>query len=294
MVSDQRLRRLAEDVASVRGVRAVALGGSRARGTHRPDSDFDLGVYVDAEVDRDGLAEVASRWAEGEAVVAAAGGWGPWVESGAWITVRGTAVDLILRDVERVAQQCERAVRGEFAFHAQPGHPLGFLDVSYAGEVALCVPLSDRTGLLRELADTVTPYPASLRRAMLVNLWQVDFLLDAADKGARHNDVAYVALCASTAAMLLAHGWFAHAGRWVVNEKGLIPGVDLLPLDTGHFGETAAALLGSLGTTADELRGSIARLRDLPRPDGPTAPPLASSRSPFVDPDVAGRSRWRS
>lgn len=27
------------------GIRAVVLGGSRARGTHRPDSDWDLGLY---------------------------------------------------------------------------------------------------------------------------------------------------------------------------------------------------------------------------------------------------------
>jgi hypothetical protein len=30
----------------------------------------------------------------------------------------------------RVEEQCERAARGELAFHVQPGHPLGFLDVS--------------------------------------------------------------------------------------------------------------------------------------------------------------------
>lgn len=182
MLSEHQVRLIAQDLSLVHGVRAVALGGSRARGTHRPDSDFDLGLYVDADVDRAALAEIASRWSEAETAFAPAGGWGPWVDSGAWLTVQGTPVDLILRDVDRVTEQCEKAVRGEFGFHVQPGHPFGFLDVAYAGEVAICVPLSDPTELLSSLAEAVSPYPGPLRRSMLANLWQVDFLLDAAQK----------------------------------------------------------------------------------------------------------------
>jgi hypothetical protein len=176
-------------------------------------------------------------------------------------------VDLILRDVTRVADQCRRAVRGEFAFHSQPGHPLGFLDVAYAGEVATCVPLCDPSGLIPALARDVTPYPQALRAAMLANLWQVDFLLDGAKKGAGRGDATYVALCAATAVMLLAHGWHASAGSWVTNEKGLVPGVARLPIPTHGFSASAAGVLGALGTTTDELSASIARLRVLPRPD---------------------------
>jgi predicted nucleotidyltransferase len=104
-------------------VRAVALGGSRARGTHRPDSDIDLGLYVDADVDRAGIARLASGWTGAPVEVAERGGWGPWVDGGAWLTVDGVPVDLIFRDIDRVSEQCARATRGEFAFHTQPGHP---------------------------------------------------------------------------------------------------------------------------------------------------------------------------
>ncbi|HWM16414.1 MAG TPA: nucleotidyltransferase domain-containing protein [Microbacterium sp.] len=265
----------------MRGVRAVALGGSRARGTHHPDSDFDLGLYVDGDVDRVSLAEVASRWSDGQATIAPAGGWGQWVDSGAWLTVQGVAVDLILRDVQRVIEQCERAVAGQFQFHTQPGHPLGFLDVAYAGEVATCVPLSDPSGFLRSLTEAVRPYPDPLRRAMLENLWQVDFLLDGAQKGATQRDVGYVALCASTATMLLAHGWHASAGQWVVNEKGLIPNVDRLPLDTHGFSVRASELLSSLGSVPSALLETIDGVRELPRPD---------PQAPHSDRNVRGRT----
>lgn len=267
MIDDDQLHRMADDLRRVPGVVAVALGGSRARGTHRPDSDVDLGVYYDGELDRGALRRLAERWTGIPASVAGPGEWGEWVDSGAWLTVDGVAVDWILRDLRRVSQQCDRAVRGEFAFHPQPGHPLGFLDVAYAGEVATCIPLSDDRAALAELADRVTPYPARLRASMLRNLWQADFLLRGAEKSASGGDVAYVALCATTAVMFIAHGWYAAAGQWVTNEKGLVTGVDRLPLDTSGFSASAAGAMRRLGSSPEELRGAIAALRALPRPD---------------------------
>lgn len=269
MLDDDRLRSMADELIRVPGVRAVALGGSRARGTHRPDSDIDLGLYVDAEVDSACIAHVASGWTGESVEVAERGGWGPWVDGGAWLIVDGVPVDLILRDVDRVTEQCARATRGDFAFHAQPGHPLGFLDVAYAGEVATSVPLRDPDGVLVTLARSVTPYPQALREAFVANVWQVDFLLNAAVKGAKAGDVAYVSLCGTTTTMLTAHAWHAVAGQWVTNEKGLVPNVARLTIDTGGFSVAAAEALGNLGTTPEELLASIARLRELPRPSAP-------------------------
>ncbi|RVX41729.1 nucleotidyltransferase-like protein [Nonomuraea polychroma] len=44
-MQDEDLHAVAARLAGVPGVAAVVLGGSRARGTHRPDSDIDLGLY---------------------------------------------------------------------------------------------------------------------------------------------------------------------------------------------------------------------------------------------------------
>lgn len=272
MIDEDRLRSLSEDLGRVSGVRAVVLGGSRARGTHRPDSDVDLGLYVDADVDRTGIARVAGDWTGGTVEVTERGGWGPWVDAGAWLIIDGVPVDLILRDIDRVAEQCTRAVRGQFAFHSQPGHPLGFLDVAYAGEVATSVPLRDPEGIIADLARSVTPYPGALRRAFLAALWQVDFLLDAAVKGAKAGDAAYVTLCGTTATMLTAHAWHAAAGQWVTNEKGVVPNVARLAIDTGGFSAAAAAALGTVGTAPAELLDTVARLRELPRPALSAAP----------------------
>lgn len=245
MVSDEQLNAMAQTLVAVPGVRAVALGGSRARGTHHEGSDVDLGLHYDPEaLDVAALRDATAQFSTTGAVeVAGPGSWGPWVDGGAWLGVDGTAVDWILRDVRRVREQCERAQRGEFGFHAQPGHPLGFLDVSYAGEVATGVPLADPSGVLSSLRHLVTPYPAALRTAMVGNLWQAGFHAGAAVKGIAKQDSAYVMLCCSSALMLCAHAWHAAAGRWPTNEKGLVVDVAGLDIDTHDFARRATEAL---------------------------------------------------
>lgn len=247
MLTDDRIRAIAEAVATAPGVRAVVLGGSRARGTHQPGSDVDLGLYYDAaRLDVPALAAIASELTGAEVEVAGPGGWGPWVDGGAWLRVDGAAVDLILRDVRRVAAQRDRAIAGRFAFHQQMGHPLGFLDVAYAAEAATCVPLVDPELLLPELRRGLDPYPAALRAALIENLWSAQFLAEGAAKGAAKGDVAFVQMTCSAALMLAAHAWHAAAGSWVTTEKGLVPSVAGLELE-------AAADAGSGADAGSEV-----------------------------------------
>ena len=46
---------LVRELARLPGVAGVALGGSRAAGTHRPDSDWDLGLYYRTAFDPEHL-----------------------------------------------------------------------------------------------------------------------------------------------------------------------------------------------------------------------------------------------
>ncbi len=43
-VTEEELARLADRLIEVPGVQAVTLGGSRARGDHAPESDYDMGL----------------------------------------------------------------------------------------------------------------------------------------------------------------------------------------------------------------------------------------------------------
>ena len=63
--------------------------------------------------------------------------------------------------------------------------------------------------------------------------------------------------------LLCAHALHAHAGRWVTNEKGLVPAVASLP-DGGSFAEDAAralADLSDLGASVEVVEQVLARTR---------------------------------
>jgi hypothetical protein len=88
---------LAERLAEVEGVVAVALGGSRAQGTHRPDSDWDFGLYYRGTIDPEAIRALGYP-----GTVLAPGEWAYPMNGGAWLTVEGEKVDLHYRDLDDV------------------------------------------------------------------------------------------------------------------------------------------------------------------------------------------------
>src|SRR4051812_48235437 len=82
----------------VRGVRAVALGGSYAAGRARPDSDVDIGIYYSESsgLAIDEVRTVARELSsDGRPTVTELYSWGPWVNGGAWINTRAGRVDFL-------------------------------------------------------------------------------------------------------------------------------------------------------------------------------------------------------
>ncbi|WP_323097522.1 nucleotidyltransferase domain-containing protein [Intrasporangium sp. YIM S08009] len=252
-----QLEEMAASVVEVHGVVAVVLGGSRARGRQTPDSDVDLGLYYEPPLDVAGLQRLARRLGDAEAEVTAPGGWGPWVDGGAWLHLDGTAVDWIYRDVARVRRSWADAQEGRFDFHPQAGHPLGVPDFAYAGELALGVVLADPSGALTALQQQVREYPPALAEAVVGGLWEAELLLAGARKAVGRVDATYVAGCLFRAVTLCAHGLHARAGQWVVNEKGVVAEAGDLEVAPTDFAARAQRLLGALGTTPEALATTL-------------------------------------
>ncbi|MGW0701598.1 nucleotidyltransferase domain-containing protein [Streptomyces sp. NPDC002867] len=246
-------------LTAVAGVRAVALGGSRARGAHRPDSDWDLGVYYRGEPDVAALAELASELAGEPVEVAGPGGWGPWVDGGAWLTVDGAAVDWILRDLDRVRRVWADCRAGRYETGVQPGHPLGFWSPAYAGEVALCRVLDDPTGELGELRAQTATYPEPLRAALVEAAWEAEFSVAVARKSAGSGDTLHVSLCLSRAFGVLVQSLHAYHRVWCLNEKGALAAAAALPGVPGDFTARVSAALAGLDAAAVESAGELVR-----------------------------------
>ncbi|MFR9774683.1 nucleotidyltransferase domain-containing protein [Micromonospora sp. MS34] len=254
---------LVDRLCAVDGVVAVALGGSRARGDHRPDSDWDLGLYYRGELDVAGLRAVAAPVADDEVRLTGPGGWGPWVDGGGWLRVGGVAVDWIYRDLDRVHAVWADCRAGRYTVGVQPGHPLGFYSHAYAGEVALGRLLGDPTGELTALRAETVSYPPALGAALVAGGWEAGLLLDGAAKGAAGGDAGYVAGCLFRAVGVLVHALHGRAGRWLVNEKGMIASAGRLPGAPPDFASRAQALLGAVGRTPVELARTLAEARGL-------------------------------
>ncbi|RAO56670.1 nucleotidyltransferase domain-containing protein [Micromonospora saelicesensis] len=255
---------LPDRLCGVDGVVAVALGGSRARGEQRPDSDWDLGLYYRGELDVPALRAVAATVADDtDVALTAPGGWGPWVDGGGWLRIGGVAVDWIYRDLDRVHRVWADCRAGRYEVGVQAGHPLGFYSSAYAGEVALCQVLADPTGQLTRLRDQTREYPPALADALVAGGWEAGFLLTGAAKAAIGGDSAYVAGCLFRTVGVLAQVLHARTGRWLVNEKGMIAAAGRLPGAPPHFEQRAQALLGAVGRRHVELAATIEAAREL-------------------------------
>lgn len=259
---DDVIAEMAERLVAVPGIHAVALGGSRARGTHTPESDWDLGLYYRGEVDTAVLAALAEEFAGKPVEVNGPGSWGPWVNGGAWLFVDGVQVDWLLRDLDRVERVWADCEAGRFEVGTQAGHPLGFWSPAYPGEVALCRVLADPSGGLTALRAKTERYPRELRRALADAAWEADFLVDMARKSAKRGDALHVSLCLSRAYGVLAQSLHAHHGTWCLNEKGALPAAAKLPDTPRDFAARVTSTLRALDAEAlDEASRLVADVR---------------------------------
>jgi hypothetical protein len=262
-MTEERLRELADRLVEVGGVRAVLLGGSRARGDHTPESDYDLGLYYEPPLDVAGLQVVAQSVAGPEARVTEAGAWGPWVDGGGWLTIEGSAVDWIYRNLERVRRSWADAEVGRYGFHTQVGHPLGVPDFAYAAEVALGIVLADPTGELTAIQRGTSEYPPALADALVEGLWEAHFSIANARKAVGRADTTYVAGCLFRVVELCAHALHGRAGRWVTNEKGAVASAAGLSVAPHDFDTRAHGVLAHVGSTPKQIAMTIDAAEDL-------------------------------
>ncbi len=125
---------LAARLAEVPGAVAVVLGGSRATGTHRPDSDWDLGLYFRGSSHALDPADIRGLGYPG--YVSELGEWGPIVNGGAWLTIDSVPVDVLFRDLDTVERWLAQAREGRFEVLSQNGHIVGAPTYLPAGELA--------------------------------------------------------------------------------------------------------------------------------------------------------------
>jgi predicted nucleotidyltransferase len=201
---------LVPKLAALPGVHAVVLGGSRAQGTAGPESDWDFGVYYRGDFDAEVLRRLGYR-----AHVAQPGEWGRIVNGGAWMSVLGQRVDVLLRDLDQVERWWDDARDGQFDIDNVPGHLAGLPTYTTIGELAIAKVL---TGQLPEVE-----FPPRLREVAEARWrWNGAFSLLHAEQHLTKGNTAVAVGMLAKAALETAHGVVASRGEWVLNEKSLI------------------------------------------------------------------------
>jgi predicted nucleotidyltransferase len=212
----------ADRLAALPGVRAVTLGGSRAQGTERPDSDWDLAIYYRGAFDPGDLRAVG--W-DGD--VSDIGGWGGGVfNGGAWLTIEGRRVDVHYRDLNVVERELAEAEAGRFHVEPLMFHLAGIPSYLVVAELAINKVLR---GTLRQPAA----YPQALRKSA-PERWHgmAAGTLEYAKAGhAPKGALTQVAGAIALAATQTAHAVLAARGEWVTNEKGLVERAGLGEVD---------------------------------------------------------------
>ncbi|MFF3905385.1 nucleotidyltransferase domain-containing protein [Streptomyces sp. NPDC001848] len=219
---DAFLADVADCLAALPTVRAVALGGSRAQGIHGPDSDWDLAIYYRGRFDPGDLRAVG--W-EGE--VSEIGGWGGGVfNGGAWLTIEGRRVDVHYRDLDVVEHQLAEAEQGRF--HVEPllFHLAGIPSYLVVAELAV-------NRVLRGTLPCPQSYPGKLR-ASAAERWYDTARATLAYAQANHapkGRLTEVAGALAVASAQAAHAVLAARGEWVTNEKRLLERAGLRSVD---------------------------------------------------------------
>ncbi|MGA5204906.1 nucleotidyltransferase family protein [Streptomyces variegatus] len=212
----------ADRLAALPAVEAVALGGSRAQGTERPDSDWDLAVYYRGAFDPADLRAVG--W-EGE--VSEIGAWGGGVfNGGAWLTIEGRKVDVHYRDLAVVAHELAEAEQGRFRVEPLMFHLAGIPSYLLVAELAV-------NTVLRGDLPRPGGYPPALRAGAPAH-WHGRAAATLAYAKAGHapkNDATQVAGAIALAATQTAHAVLAARGEWVTNDKGLVARAGLREVD---------------------------------------------------------------
>src|SRR5271170_4901029 len=270
------VERLSEALRPVQGLAALVLGGSRARGVAGAGSDYDLGLYYEAEIPlqiddiRTAIAPLVDD--PTQSTVTAPGGWGRWINGGAWLSISNQKVDLLYRDLAQVRAVVAECQAGRISMNYQPGHPHGFCSAILMGEVANCEPVRDETGAIAELKTRAWPFPNQLRQALISRFhWEVIFSIENAEIAIHREEQTHIAGCVYRALCCIAQVLFAVNRRYLVNEKGALAEAGTFPKTIEEVAGTAAKIWAAIGTRefasairllrrmASDLDGAVAR-----------------------------------
>lgn len=258
------LDKVTAELSTVKGVCSIVLGGSRARGTHTPSSDIDIGIYYDGSaLDLDALNKTAQAVDDEHRhnLIAPPGGWGKWVNGGGWLIIDGCHVDFILRDIERVKKAIEEGRNGVVTAHYQTGHPHAYINVMYMGELAVSKVLWEKGGNISAMKRIAEQYPAALQKELIhLFSFEAEFSLWLAENYIDKDDIYYVTAHVVRAVSALNQVLFALNNEYCLNEKKAVKMIEQFKIHPAAYKSRIDDIFAAVGT---DSKNACTQLRHL-------------------------------
>ncbi len=267
MHHDELVQNIANRLKDVESLKAIVLGGSWASGTQRPDSDIDLGLHYsdDSPLDVTLIKEIASELNDfPNPVVTHLGGWGKWVNGGAWLTIKGQRVDFLYRSIDFVSKTIDDCNRGETQFDGLQQPPYGFHSYIYCAEIQIAKILYDPTGAIQKLKSKVAVYPQPLKSKIINGfMWGAEFSFSAAKKPALRGEVYFVAGCLTRIASDLVQVLYALNETYFLSDKKLHKDEERFNIKPRNFAERIDHILSGIGYDSKKLDETISATETL-------------------------------
>jgi predicted nucleotidyltransferase len=255
------LQDIVDQLKKVNGLQAIVLGGSWASDTQRPDSDIDLGLFYSesSPLDVTHIKKIALALNDiANPVVTDLGGWGRWVNGGAWLTIQGQRVDFLYKNIDFISTIIDDCKRGviQWDYFQQP--PYGFYSYMYCAEIQMSKILFDPVGAVQKLQSKVTHYPQALKNKIInAFVWDAEFTLQVAKKSAKRGEVYFVAGCLTRIASNLVQVLYALNETYFISDKRLYRDVVLFGMKPQNLTERLDHILGDSGCDSKKLEKTI-------------------------------------
>ena len=264
----QLVQRIADALRGEPSVAAMALGGSFARGHAAAASDIDLVLFYDetqppAPARLNGI--VASLTPDATPTFTQIGEWGPWVNGGAWLSFAGQRVDVLYRSLQQCQCVLDDLAEGRWELHWAQQPPYGYFSPTFVEELAICVPLFDRSEALEHLRARAGVYPDALRRRIVQDfLWSIEFNLSAfLPKYVAATDAYGFAGCASRICFQLVQVIYALNSMWPPPDRVALNRITSLSVRPADFTTRVQSVLAHVGANATRQTESATQLREL-------------------------------
>lgn len=162
-------------------------------------------------------------------------------------------VDLILRDISRVESVLEECKEGIVYFNYQLGHPHGFYNVMYIGELSIAKLLWRKNDKILKIKEEAEAYPKKMKQSIInFSKFESEFSIDLASKSVKNNDTYYISAHIVRALSQLNQLLFALNESYCLNEKRAVEIIEKLSIHPINYRMKVNSIFKDLGNNDEK------------------------------------------